>query len=94
MTTMVFFQFFQTWNSRSETQSVFNINPLSNRLLFFAMIAAFIAQIAVVSVPALQWVFRTETFTASEWVRVALISSTVLIVVEIDKLIRTRRPHA
>jgi len=94
MTTMVFFQFFQTWNSRSETRSILGINPFSNRLLFFAMIAAFIAQIAVVSVPALQWVFRTETFTASEWVRVALISSTVLIVVEIDKLIRTRRPHA
>jgi Ca2+-transporting ATPase len=94
MTTMVFFQFFQTWNSRSETRSVFGIDPLSNRLLFFAMIAAFIAQIAVVSVPALQWVFRTEPFTASEWVRVALISSTVLVVVEIDKWLRRWREHA
>ena len=57
-------------------------------------IAAFVAQFAVVSVPALQWVFRTEPFTASEWVRVVLISSTVLIVVEVDKLIRKRREHA
>ena len=94
MTTMVFFQFFQTWNSRSETRSILGINPLSNRLLFFAMIAAFIAQIAVVSLPALQWVFRTEPFTASEWVRVALISSTVLIVVEVDKMLRRRGAHA
>ena len=94
MTTMVFFQFFQTWNSRSETRSIFRIDLLSNRLLFFAMIAAFFAQFAVVEVPALQWIFRTEPFTASEWVRVALITSTVLIVVEVDKLIRKRREHA
>jgi Ca2+-transporting ATPase len=40
VTTMVFFQFFQAWNSRSEIQSIFRISPLSNIFLFISMITA------------------------------------------------------
>jgi hypothetical protein len=35
-------------NSRSETRSIFRINPLSNPFLFYSMVAAFLAQIAVI----------------------------------------------
>lgn len=90
MTTMVFFQFFQAWNSRSEIQSVFRINPLSNLFLFYSMIAAFFAQLAVLYVPALQWVFKTEPLTKMEWVNVGAITTTIIIAVEIDKWIRRR----
>lgn len=90
MTTMVFFQFFQAWNSRSEMQSVFRINPLSNLFLFYSMIAAFFAQLAVLYVPALQWIFRTEPLTAGEWVSIGAITITIVIAVEIDKWIRRR----
>ncbi|WP_285442585.1 cation transporting ATPase C-terminal domain-containing protein [Candidatus Brocadia sp. AMX2] len=90
MTTMVFFQFFQAWNSRSEIQSVFRINPLSNLFLFYSMIAAFFAQLAVLYVPALQWVFKTEPLTEMEWVNVGAITVTIIIAVEIDKWIRRR----
>jgi len=91
MTTMVLFQFFQAWNSRSESRSVFQINPLSNPFLFYSMVAAFLAQITVIYVPALQWVFRTEALTLMEWVKIALVSLTVVIAVEIDKFLRQRR---
>src|SRR4030042_4464459 len=57
VTTMVLFQFFQAWNSRSELRSVFTTSPLSNPFLFYSMVAAMLAQIAVVYVPALQWIF-------------------------------------
>ncbi len=88
MTTMVLFQFFQAWNSRSETRSVFLMNPLSNPFLFYSMVAAFLAQIAVIYVPALQWVFRTDILTGMEWFRIALVALTVIIAVEIDKYVR------
>jgi Ca2+-transporting ATPase len=91
MTTMVFFQFFQAWNSRSETRSVFRINPLSNPFLFYSMIAAFLAQIAVIYVPALQWVFRTNALTLAEWTKTGLVALTVVVAVEIDKYIRTHK---
>jgi Ca2+-transporting ATPase len=91
VTTMVLFQFFQAWNSRSELQSVFTISPFSNPFLFYSMVAAFLAQIAVVYVPALQWVFRTEPLAGTEWIQIGLVALTVVLAVEVDKLIRRTR---
>lgn len=91
VTTMVFFQFFQAWNSRSELQSIFKINPISNPFLFFSMIAAFFAQLAVLYVPALQWLFRTEPITAKDWLQILIVSATVVLVVEADKWLRRRK---
>lgn len=91
VTTMVFFQFFQAWNARSETVSIFKISLISNPFLFYTMIAAFFAQLAFIYVPAFQWVFRTEPLTAQEWISIIMLSITVIFVVEIDKLIRRKR---
>jgi magnesium-transporting ATPase (P-type) len=88
VTTMVFFQFFQAFNSRSEMQSLFRMNPLGNPFLFFGTIAAFGAHLAAIYLPALQWLFRMEPLMPLEWLRIGLISVTVIIVVEVDKLVR------
>jgi magnesium-transporting ATPase (P-type) len=88
VTTMVFFQFFQAFNSRSEMQSLFLMNPLGNPFLFFGTIAAFGAHLAAIYLPAMQWVFRMEPIMPMEWLRIGLISVTVIIAVEIDKLVR------
>jgi magnesium-transporting ATPase (P-type) len=91
VTTMVFFQFFQAGNSRSELRSLFRISPWSNPFLFYSVIAAFLAQLAFLYVPALQWVFRTEPLTVADWARIGAISLTVIAAVELDKGIRRRR---
>ncbi len=91
VTTMVFFQFFQAWNSRSEYESVFKINPLSNKILFIGLIFATFAQIAFVYSPALQWVFRTEAISSEDWRNIILVSLSVIGVVEIDKWFRRRK---
>lgn len=91
VTTMVFFQFFQAWNSRSELQSIFKINPLSNPFLFYSMIASFLAQLSVIYVPTLQWIFRTEPITAGEWGQILLASFSVILVVEVDKWLRRKK---
>jgi P-type Ca2+ transporter type 2C len=88
VTTMVFFQFFQAFNSRSERQSLFRMNPLGNPFLFFGTIAAFGAHLAAIYLPAMQWVFRMEPITPMEWLRIGLVSVTVVILVEIDKFLR------
>lgn len=90
VTTMVFFQFFQAWNSRSEYDSIFSINPLGNPFLFYSMIAAGLAQLAFIYAPPLQWVFRTVPLTATEWVQVLAVAASVLLVVELDKWLRRR----
>lgn len=91
VTTMVFFQFFQAWNSRSETESILHINLVSNPILFYSMIAAFLAQLALLYTPPLQWIFRTVPLSGMEWGQIIAVSSTVLIVVEVDKWLRRRK---
>jgi Ca2+-transporting ATPase len=90
VTTMVLFQFFQAWNCRSETESVFRINPMSNPILFYSMISAALAQLAFIYAPSLQWVFRSGPLTGAEWLQIMAVSSTVLLVVELDKWLRRR----
>ncbi|MBM4284913.1 MAG: HAD-IC family P-type ATPase [Deltaproteobacteria bacterium] len=90
VTTMVFFQFFQAYNSRSELQSLFSMNPLGNPFLFFGTLAAFLAHLAAIYLPAMQWVFRMEPIGATEWLRIGLMSLTVILAVEIDKWLRRR----
>ncbi len=90
LTTMVFFQFYQAFNCRSETQSIFRMGLLSNPFLFFSIIAAFYAQIAVIYAPGLQWIFRTVPLSLSEWVQIAFVSVTIVIVIETDKALRRR----
>jgi Ca2+-transporting ATPase len=90
VTTMVFFQFFQAWNSRSELQSLFKMNPLSNPFLFFSTVAAFIAHVIAIYSPEMQWILRMEPIMAWEWLRIGLVSLTVVIAVEIDKWLRRK----
>ncbi len=90
LTTMVFFQFYQALNCRSETHSVFRMNPMSNPFLFFSMVAAFFAHLAVLYVPTLQWVFRTVPLSTREWISIGTITVTIVFAVEIDKWVRRR----
>jgi len=90
VTTMVFFQFFQAINSRSEFQSIFRLNPFTNPLLVYALLASTFAQLAVIYAPPLQWVFRTVPLTPFEWLLLLGLSLSVILVVEIDKLIRRK----
>jgi Ca2+-transporting ATPase len=91
VTTMVFFQFFQAWNSRSETISIFRMSPMSNPFLFFGMVASVFAHLAVIYVPGLQWVFRTVPLSTFEWGEILLVSTTIIMAVEIDKWMRKKK---
>ncbi len=90
VSTMVFFQFFQAYNSRSQTESIFRMNPFSNPILFFGMIASIFAHLSVIYVPVMQWVFRTNPMTLMEWGEVLLTSLTIIFAVEMDKWLRTK----
>jgi len=91
VTTMVFFQFFQAWNSRSESESIFRISFLSNPWIVYGLIASILAQLASIYIPVLQWIFKTESLTFLEWVKIAGMSLTVILLVEVDKFIRRKK---
>jgi Ca2+-transporting ATPase len=90
MTTMVFFQFFQAWNSRSETESIFRLSPFSNPFLLYGLVASILAQLGSIYIPLFHWILRTEPLSLAEWFKIASMSLTVILAVEIDKWIRRK----
>ena len=89
MTTMVFFQFFQAWNSRSETKSIFQIGLFTNPYLAYGLAASVMAHIAAIYAPPFQWLLSTEPVAGFEWLLIVAMSLSVIVVVEFDKWMRS-----
>ena len=85
LTTIVFFQLFQLVNARSLTRSAFAVAPFSNPFLLASMGAALLLQLAVLYVPALEWVLGTVPLAPAALGRAALTAAVVFAAVEIDK---------
>jgi Ca2+-transporting ATPase len=84
-------QLFHSYDCRSLTESLFKIGFFTNRSLVLATGISFALQMAVVYIPPLQTVFKTEPLGLVDWVLVIAISSLPLWGTEIYKAIRRRR---
>jgi potassium/sodium efflux P-type ATPase len=100
LTSLVSFQFFQLFSSRSLRRSVFAMNHLHNPLLFAAVSIAWLAQLSALYVPQVAWLLRTVPLPAQELALCLGLALAVVFVVELDKLILrrlggrgSRRPH-
>lgn len=76
---------------RSESESFFRQGLFSNKPLLGAFILTFILQMATIYVPFLNPIFKTEPLTLSELLFTLLLSATVFLAVEIEKMILRRR---
>jgi Ca2+-transporting ATPase len=83
-------QLFHSFNCRSLTESIFKIGIFSNKKLIAATLVSFLLQMAVVSIPFLQKVFKTEALGVFDWALVIIISSLPLWAMEIAKLINRK----
>ncbi|MCX5645350.1 MAG: calcium-translocating P-type ATPase, SERCA-type [Phycisphaerae bacterium] len=84
-------QLFHSFNCRSLTESLFKIGPFTNRNLLLATGISFALQMAVVYIPPLQTVFKTEPLGLFDWVLVLFISSLPLWGTEVYKAARRHR---
>lgn len=89
--TLIFARLFNGLNFRSLDQSIFKMGFFKNKALIYSSLAATLMTLAVLYVPALRVPFHTVPLTIEEWVAIILISSTVMIFVEIWKLIAGSR---
>ncbi len=85
LTTLAIMQWFNAWNVRSQDQSVFKINWLSNKFLFLATFIVISLQIMVIYWHPLQVLFRTVPLTLFDWLLAIIISSFIIIAEEIRK---------
>jgi Ca2+-transporting ATPase len=81
-------QLFHAYDCRSQTESLFKLGFFTNRSLVLATGLSFVLQMAVVYLPGLQTVFKTEPLGLFDWVLVVVISSLPLWGTEIYKAIR------
>jgi Ca2+-transporting ATPase len=92
LTTMVIFQALHVGNSRSETLSAFAKSPFSNRFLFVGTLGAVAIQVAALYLPVTQFALELEPISLAAWVEILALALSVIVVVELHKLVRRRWP--
>lgn len=79
-TLAVMYQMIFVFNCRSETRSVFGINPFSNLKLVGAVMLTVVLQFAVIYTPFMQALFHTVPLGVMDWTLIILLSLTGLAV--------------
>lgn len=90
-TTLVAFEWFRALSSRSLSQSVVTLNPLSNPLLLAGIGLGAVLQVTAVHWGPAQRVFETTALTLTDWLTALWVGSTVLVADEMIKAFERRR---
>ncbi len=85
---MVLFENVHVFNCRSEVRSVFRHNPLRNPILLIGTIVAQLVHIAAMYTPWISDVLHIQPVSPQHWLELLGIALTVLIVMELHKIIR------
>jgi magnesium-transporting ATPase (P-type) len=88
LTTLVMFQIFHVGNCRSDELSVLRRPPFANPLLLFGTLAALAVHIAAMHFAPTQLLIRLEPLSFDTWVRLCAVALSIVLVVELHKLIR------
>jgi Ca2+-transporting ATPase len=84
-TAMAAFQWFQAFNARSTSQSVFSIGVFSNRPLLLGVGAAILLQLGAVHTWIGQRLFGTTGLSLTDWLLIVAVSSSIWIADEVFK---------
>lgn len=90
LTLLAVFQWFNAWNCRSDTRSVFMMNPFSNKFLIAATGTVIALQIFAVYHPVMNRLLHTTPLGLAEWTVIIPIAASVIAVEEIRKFFRRR----
>jgi len=86
--TLIMFEIFYLFNSRYITASVFNWSGLTgNRYLLIAIAILFIFQLGFTYLPFMQSLFGSTSIEFYIWLRIILVASSVLFLVELEKFL-------
>ena len=88
LTTLVMFQMFHVGNCRSDEVSVLRRPPFANPLLLFGTLAALTVHIGAMHFSPTQFLIRLEPLSFDTWVRLCAVALSIVLVVELHKLVR------
>ena len=91
LTLLAVFQWFNAWNCRSESKSLFQMDFFSNKYLLGATAITISLQMLAVYTPFFQRFLHTVPLTLSEWMMIIAVATSIMWVEEIRKFFyRTR----
>ncbi|MBI5142237.1 MAG: cation-transporting P-type ATPase [Nitrospirae bacterium] len=88
--TLVMFQMFNAFNSKTITESLLKTNPLGNKYLVAAVAVSIAMMMAFSYIPFLNGILHTAPLSAADWLLITAVSSTILIVEEVRKYMERR----
>jgi Ca2+-transporting ATPase len=88
---MVLVQLAHAFNCRSERYSLFSLGVGTNLALVWAVALSTAVQVALLTVPAVAAVFKVSAVPLEDWALMAAVGILPLVIVEIMKLVRTKR---
>ncbi len=80
-----FFTVYNAYCSRSLDESIFQINPLGNKILLLGIACSIFSILAVVYIPFMQSIFQTRPLTGESWGMVLGVGLLVVFVAEVMK---------
>jgi len=81
----VLFEIFHIGNSRSERISIFRLSPRRNPILLLGTLAAISVHVAALYLPFTQELLGVAPLGATEWVTLAALAATIVVVMEAHK---------
>jgi Ca2+-transporting ATPase len=85
--TMAMYQWFNAWNCRSETRSIFELGLFTNQVLIAVMALVLFLQSAIVYVPFMRHIFKTVPLSLHDWIVIIAITSPIVLFEELRKLV-------
>ncbi|MEK9148303.1 MAG: HAD-IC family P-type ATPase [Patescibacteria group bacterium] len=90
LTTLAVFQWFNAWNCRHESKSIFQMNPFSNKFLIGATITIVFLQMLAIYNPLMQRALRTTELAALDWLLIVPIAASIVLAEEVRKFVYRR----
>lgn len=91
LTTLALFQWFNAWNCRHESKSIFQMNPFSNKFLIVATLIVLPLQLSVIYHPFMEKYLHTIPLKLSDWLMIVPVASSILLFEEIRKIFYRRK---
>lgn len=85
--TMAMFQWFNAWNCRSETQSIFKLGLFANKWLIAATLLVLSLQFLLIYAPFMHYIFKTVSLNMHDWLVVVAVSAPIVLLEEVRKFI-------
>ena len=91
LTVLAAFQWFNAWNCRSDSKSIFSMNPFSNKYLVWATVTVISLQLLAIYTPAMNTYLKTVPLNLSDWMLIVPVAILIVLVEEIRKVFYRRK---